>query len=107
LALVPCPHLNGVVELTDERESHITVQHPDLLPEHRARLIQTVSEPDLVRASERVGGGRLFSRWFPELRGGKYVVVVVLTDPVVTRHWVVTAYISRRISEGVVEWQRS
>ena len=31
----PCPYLGGEVELTEERERHITERHPDLLPEYR------------------------------------------------------------------------
>lgn len=39
----PCTYLNGEVELTEERERHITERHPDLLPEHRKQLIETVA----------------------------------------------------------------
>lgn len=39
MALFSCPYLQGEVELTDERETHIAEQHPDLLPEHRDRLL--------------------------------------------------------------------
>jgi len=47
----PCPHLDGEVELTEEREHHITERHPDLLPEHRPRLAETLAAPDQVRTS--------------------------------------------------------
>ena len=30
-----CPYLEADVELTAEREVHISERHPDLLPEHR------------------------------------------------------------------------
>jgi hypothetical protein len=30
----PYPYLEGNVELTDEREEHITATHPDLLPNY-------------------------------------------------------------------------
>lgn len=54
------------------------------------------------------GQARLLSRWYPDLRGGKFVVVVVLSEsePYV-RHWVITAYIARRLAGGKTEWQRS
>lgn len=42
----PCPYLKGEVELTDERKRHIAERHPDLLPEHRHRIAETLAEPD-------------------------------------------------------------
>jgi hypothetical protein len=103
-----CPYLNSVVELTDEREAHITERHPDLLPEHRERLADVLAVPDQIRRSMRFGNARLFSRWFDNMRGGRYVVVVVVSDTKPSsRHWVITAYIARRLAEGEVEWQRN
>jgi len=107
LAEIPCPHLNSVVELTDEREAHISVQHPDLLPEHRNLLLEAISQPDRVFLSPRDPAARLFSRWFPELAGGKHVIAVILSDTAQSRFWIVTAYITRRLPEGVTQWQRS
>lgn len=44
-----CPYLRGEVELTDEREDHITQTHPDL-PEYLAQVEQTLADPDLFGA---------------------------------------------------------
>ena len=109
MAFFPCPYLNSDVELTDEREHHITLRHPDLLPKYRQCIPDTLVLPDEVRRSSRIGNARLFSRWFEWLRGGKYVVVVVISDLVPTeRHWVVTAYMARRLAKGGnVEWERT
>ena len=105
---LPCPQLGAEVELTPERERHVAEQHPDLLPAHRDRIGATLAAPDLVRRSARFGNAKLFSRWFADLRGGKHVVVVVVSDATPGgRHWVVTAYLARRLAEGAVEWQRS
>jgi hypothetical protein len=61
-----------------------------------------------VRRSQRFGNARLFSRWFEEVRGGKHVVVVVVSDAApAKRRWVVTAYIARRLAQGEPEWTRS
>ena len=49
-----CPYLRGDVELTAERERHIRERHPDLLPEHRDQLSQTLANPDQVRRSARL-----------------------------------------------------
>ncbi len=103
-----CPYLKGQVELTAERERHIAAQHPDLLPEHRGRLAETLADPDQFRRSTRFGTARLFSRWYTDAKRGRYVVVVVVSEPDATsRHWIITAYLTRRLAEGAVEWKRS
>lgn len=108
MALFSCPYLQGEVELTDERETHIAEQHPDLLPEHRDKVAETLAAPDQIRRSSRFNNARLFTRWFDNVREGKHIVVVVVTDAAPTeRHWVVTAYIARKLAGGVIEWTRS
>ena len=102
----PCPHLQSEVELSQERERHISERHPDLLPEHRDRISTTLADPDQIRRSKRFGGARLFSRWYPDLKGGKHVVVVVVSTGA-SRYWVITAYIARQLAEGEVEWVRN
>ena len=106
MARIPCPYLEADVELSAERESHIRERHPELLPLFRDPLIRTLCDPDEVRSSARLGKARLFSRWFDSIKGGKHVVVVVVSEHS-GRHWVVTAYLARRLAEGVVEWKRS
>ena len=104
----PCPYLQSEVELTEERERHIAERHPDLLPEHRSCIADTLADPDQVRRSARLRNARLFTRWFDTVRGGKHVVVVVVADVAVSRrHWVVTAYMARKLTEGDIEWTQS
>jgi hypothetical protein len=103
---IGCPYLGVDVELTDEREEHITVRHPDILPEYRLLLEEVLASPDVVRRSKRNAKARLFSRWYTGLRGGKHLVVVAVSEP--TGHcWIVTAYMTRRLAWGVVEWTRN
>ena len=102
----PCPYLKGEVELTVERERHVVARHPDLLPEHRDRLAETLADPDQVRRSARFGNARLFSRWYTDVKKGKHVVVVSEPDPA-NRHWVITAYLTRRLAEEEPEWKQS
>jgi hypothetical protein len=82
---LPCPYLQGEVELNAERIVHINNQHPEL------------PGNDLLH--------------------GKILVVAVVTDDVVAddpdptvegqlRHWVVTAYPTRRVTQGDIQWQR-
>jgi hypothetical protein len=104
----PCPYLRSNVELTDEREHHIANHHPDLLPDYRQSIADTLANPDQVRRSSRFGNARLFSRWFESLRGGKYVVVVVVSDLVPSeRYWIITTYIARKLAKGGdIEWEQ-
>jgi hypothetical protein len=103
----PCPYLKGKVELTEEREAHIAETHPDLLPEYLPQLQQTLADPDEVRRSVRMSGARMFYRWFDDVRQGKYVAVVVVSDTPTERNWIITAYITRRLINGEIEWQKS
>ncbi len=96
------------MELTAEREGHIRERNPDLLPDHRERIGETLADPDVIRRSVRMTTARLFSKWYNDLRNGRHVVVVVVSEGGTTaRYWIVTAYSARRLGEGEVEWQRS
>ena len=93
----PCPYLKTHVELTEERETHIREKHPELLPQYRHHIDRTLADPDEVRRDTR----------FPDVKGGKFVVVVVVADPPPAgRHWIVTAYVARQLSGGIVTWIR-
>ncbi|MBU4272175.1 MAG: hypothetical protein KKA28_09970 [Planctomycetes bacterium] len=107
-AFLPCPYLGADVELSDERERHIRNHHPDLLPDHHERIIETVGDPDQIRRSVRVGNAKLFSKWYADLRGSKHVVVVVVSDPGrKTQPWIITSYLARKLKEGEIEWRKS
>ena len=102
----PCPYLGAEVELTAEREAHIAQRHPDLLPLYQDRIASTLAQPDQVRVSERMPNARVLARYYEDVLAGKYVVVVV-SELAAHRHWIATAYIARRLSGGIVEWQRN
>jgi hypothetical protein len=82
-----------VVELTDERELHIRLRHPDLLPAHLSALELTVNNPDHVKQNAFNPDKHELSKWFPDLKGGKFVVVQVITEHSPPRNWIVTAYL--------------
>ena len=104
----PCPYLQTEVELTEERERHIAERQPDLLLEHRTCIADTLADPNQVCRSARLRNARLCTHWFDTVRGGKHVVVVVVTDVAASRrHWVVTAYMARQLAEGDIEWTKS
>lgn len=103
-----CTFVEADVELTDERAAHIASEHPELLPEHLALIAEALAEPDSVRRNTRSENTRLFTRWFASVRGGIHVVVVVASDTApMTRHWIVTAYLARRLAQGArIEWTK-
>ena len=108
MELFGCPYLDGVVELTDERITHIGNKHSEILSNVQAYVGNTLENPDEVRLSVKDPDVRLFVRWLPQLRNSKYAIIVVrTTEAVETRHWIVTAYIARRRTGGKVEWQRA
>lgn len=92
----PCHYLKGEVELSDEREAHIADSHPDLLPEFLLQVGLTLAAPDEVRRSLRLSSTRIFCRQFEEVRHGKYVVVVVVSETTMT--W--------RLANGEIEWRK-
>ena len=103
----PCKYLKGEVELSEERLKHLTKRHPDFLPAHEAKIGEVLSEPDSVRRSKRFPNARLFTRSYTDVANGKFIVIVVVTDNAPKeRHWIITGYIARKISEGEIEWQR-
>lgn len=107
MKIIFCPYLDRNVILTDERYDHIKKQHPELLPEFEYTLEHTIANPDTVRKSSRFINARLFTKYFDNIRNGKYIVVVIVNDAhLETRDWIITAYMTRKLSDGVVEWEK-
>jgi hypothetical protein len=103
-----CPYLETSVELTREREQHILDRHPDLLGKYLDFIKQTLLDPDEVRCDQRFEETLLFSRWFSDIQRGRFLVVAVVSDQVRDalddRHWIVTAYLSKTVTQGDVVW---
>lgn len=103
-----CLYLDSEVELTQERERHIIERHPDLPARYQELIADTLANPDEVRCDVRFENTLLFSRWYPTLRKGRYMVVAVVTDNLPQeRNWIVTAYIARKVTQGEVIWTRN
>ena len=99
-----CPYLNAEVELSEQREQHIIERHPGTLPNYLMQLAETLNSPDLVRKSSRDDSSLLFSKWFEDIRTGRHLVVITVSEQDPIRHWIVTAYTARRISGGEKIW---
>ena len=95
------------MNLTDERKKHIADNHPDLLPRYEEQIREALNNPDQIRISERFKNAHLFSKWFDNILGGKYIVAVVVSEEwPEDRHWIITAYITRRLSGGKSVWKK-
>ncbi|HPS58749.1 MAG TPA: hypothetical protein PK514_11650 [Spirochaetota bacterium] len=80
---------------------------PELLPDFEPAVKEAVVNPDSVRKSARFQNARLFTKFFENIRGGKYTVVVVVSDTKPEqRDWIITAYITRKLSDGEIEWEK-
>ena len=106
MAWLECPFLNGKIELSNERLAHILRRHPELAVGQPDTIAATLLDPDLVRIYLDEPLAHAFSKYYSGLLGGKHVVVVVITDSESLRHWVITAYAARRLSGGIVKWQK-
>lgn len=102
-----CPYLGRTIELTEERERHIAAQPPELLPRMRARTAAAIDAPNVVRRSARRPTARLFSCRYEDGDRIRPVVVVVESEMAGGRNWIVTAYVTRRLTGGIIEWRRS
>jgi hypothetical protein len=102
-----CPYLNTSVELTEERYQHILETHPGTLPDYLNQLADNLADPDLIRSSERDPDALLFSKWFETIRGGRYLIVVLIhsTQPAYT--WIITTYTARKITGGQAIWTKN
>lgn len=89
--------ISKVIELRDERREHILRYHPDLRP-FLDRLAQTVANPDQIRKSKDDPQVVLFYKFYGDILGGKYMVVVVKTNE---QNFVLTAYFTKNIRTGV------
>lgn len=64
------------IELLEERWKHIVSEHPEMY-EHQEKLPLVLAAPDYVKRSKRDENVLLYYRYFSELFGGKFLLVVV------------------------------
>ncbi len=56
----------------------------------------------------RFGNTLLFSQQYGNGRKGRYVVVAVVNDTDPTeRYWIVTAYLTKNVTQGEIIWQKN
>jgi len=91
------------IELTQERWRHIVTEHPEIRG-FKKILSEILSEPDLVKRSKKDKEVLLYYRYYSDILGGKYLLVVAKIQG---RPFVLTCYITDRVKEGDVIWQKS
>ena len=96
-------YLGNQIELTDERWRHIITEHPEVRG-FKDRLSEILSNPDLVKCSKRDKDVLLYYRYYPDIFGGKYLLGVVKIQK---QPFLLTYYVTDRIKEGEVIWQRN
>jgi hypothetical protein len=108
MTIFHCPFLNETVHLTSERIHHIRSAHPEWQAMEEGLMLEairiTIEEPSIVVRSRKDPDGVVFAKWEPDIYGGKYVVVAVITSA--ERNWIITAFIARKLPKGILLWTR-
>jgi hypothetical protein len=95
-----CLALNGRVELTGERKTHIESQHPADAETILGNLRVVVTDPDTVRRSIDNPSEFLLARTFQLEAGRKHIVAIIVSESEPRRLWIITAFVTRRLSGG-------
>lgn len=88
----------GIIELTDERKSHIITAHPEL-KRYLKKIAQVLRSPEEIRMSRFDKNVLLFYKYFARIKNGKYISVTVKTGE---RNFILTAYITDVIKAGQI-----
>ena len=99
-----CPYFGDAVECTDERYAHILKGHSDLVLGYWDRVSETFAFPSQVYQSNQSPNGTVFVRWYDDLK--KNITAVAISDDT-GRHWLVTAYMTRKTPKGEVLWSQN
>ena len=95
---------NRQIRLTDERQEHIEVDHPEMSGEID-RIQETLLNPDIIVRSRTDPDVELFlsTLWYNASDGEIFIVVVkVLTDDI----FIITAYFTDKVKRGEILWKR-
>ena len=91
-----------IVYLPDERWVHIVDKHPEI-KRYITKIREVLIYPDIVKLSKKDGKSHLYYKFFPEIYSGKYLLVVVKHN---REKFIVTCFVTDKIKEGEVKWQK-
>jgi len=89
------------IRLDDGRWKHIITVHPEI-ERYRKEVEETVSNPDKIKRSLYSNEVVIYYR--QKVLNGKHMAVVIKVND---DKFVITAYMTDRIKEGEMIWQRS
>lgn len=93
------------IRLTDERQQHLELAHPEMKGQVR-RIDQTLASPDKVVRSKTDSLVELFYKFYRSTPATeKYSCVVVKS--LERDHFIVTAYFTDSVKRGEVLWERT
>ncbi|PIV54212.1 hypothetical protein COY52_10800 [Candidatus Desantisbacteria bacterium CG_4_10_14_0_8_um_filter_48_22] len=90
------------ITLSQQRWIHIIQEHPEV-KEYIKEIETVLKDPDLIKESKKDREVYLYYRFFKEILKGKYIIVVVKK---IMLSFVVTCYITDRIKEGDIIWEK-
>ena len=88
--------IGKIIELTQERKDHILEFHPDLKV-HFSKIPKVLEDPDQIRKSKHDPKVLLFYKYFANIKGGKYLAVVVKINK---RNFILTSYLTDKTITG-------
>lgn len=91
------------IVLDKEIKKNVFNKHPEV-SQFFDRITKTLQEPELVKQSKTSKRVRLYYHFFNDIFNGKYFVVVV---KLVDQHFVSTFYITDKVKEGEIIWQKN
>ncbi len=89
------------VYLSDEKWNHITHKHPEV-KRYCNRFREVFDRPDIVKISKRDSKVHLYYKFYNDIFGGKYLLVITNSE----RKTIITAFITDKIKVGEVLWQK-
>ena len=88
--------IGKIFELTQERKKHIFEFHPDI-KEYFSKIPRVLKEPNQIRESKHDSKVLLFYKYFANIKGGKYLAVVVKIN---RRNFILTSYLTDKTITG-------
>lgn len=89
---------NRNFELTQRALDHIKQRHP-IMKAHLEHIAQVLEHPDEIRYSVKSKDVLLFYKYFANIEGGKYLVVV---GKINKRNLILTTYLTDKIKSGEI-----
>ncbi len=95
---------NKEIRLTDERLTHITENHPEMINQ-LDNIINTLLDPLIIVKSKSDSSVEMYYNYYLDiLFGDKYLCVVVKNS--INDSFLLTAYFTDTIKKGEIIWQR-